>query len=239
MGYTTPFLAAALDSVRRRVAAEGAALAAKTRRCQGELDDAWLYAQPALAAPAYHLGEYAPSLVAVDNLSLADSSAAGVRTVLAALGLDDLVTVVNRDLTEAAADLPPAFGPIDFAWVDAWECLSFFDHYWDLINPDGGLVAMHYLLTYPEGEAVLRYLRMFQRANPGELEVVSLLEPHKLMQNSITLLRRTSGLAHRSDLGAAGHVRYGAELTAAARAQAGLPATAAVSAAERAEAGRA
>jgi predicted O-methyltransferase YrrM len=240
MGYTTPFLAAALESVRRQVAAEGAALAAKTHRCQGELDDDWLYAEPALAAPGYHLGEYAPSLVAVDNLSLADSSAAGVRTVLATLGLDDLVTVVNRDLTEAATALPATFHPIDFAWVDAWECLYFFDHYWDLINPDGGLVAMHYLLTYPEGEAVLRYLRKFQQANPGELEVVSLLEPHKLMQNSITLLRRTSGLAHRGDLGAAGHVRYGAELTAAARQQAGLPVPEPdMSAAERVEAGRA
>ena len=219
MGYTTPFLAAALAAVQEQSSAESAALAAKTRRHLaggGDLQDSWLFGDPPLVSPEFHLSSYLPCLVAVDNLSLAGSSAGQVADVLAELHLDHLVTVVNRDLHEAVEALPAHCTPIDFAWVDAWECLYFFDHYWELINPDGGLVAMHYLLTYPEGEAVLRYLKKFQQAHPTEVEITSLLEPHKLMQNSVTLLRRTSGLVNRDHVGTAGHVRYTEALTRAA-----------------------
>ena len=156
----------------------------------------------------------------MDNLSIADSSAGLVTEVLAQLRLDDLVTVVHSDLRAAADVVPDGFTPIDFAWVDAWECLYFFDHYWERIRPDGGLVAMHYLMTYPEGEAVLRYLKKFQQSYSDELEIVSLLEPHKLMQNSITLLRRCGGVADRGHLGSGGAVRYTDELTELARTQA-------------------
>ena len=123
-----------------------------------------------------------------------------------------MVTVINADLKDSLAQLAEHFQPIDFAWVDAWECLYFFDNFWDLINPDGGLVVMHYLMTYPEGEAVLRYLREFQKAHPGELETVNLLESQKLMQNSVTILRRTSGVKNRRYAGRGGEVRYTPEL---------------------------
>ncbi|MFR9725747.1 hypothetical protein ACL02R_20630 [Streptomyces sp. MS19] len=215
MGYTTPFLAAALADVEETVRAESAALAAKTRdhlaRGAG-LDDTWLLADPPLVSPSPHLAPYRPRLVAVDNLSIADSSAGRVREVLGGLGLDGLVTVVNSDLRDAADRLPAGFTPIDFAWIDAWECLWFFDHFWELIDPDGGLVVMHYLMTYPEGEALLRYIERFQHAHPGELEVVNLLESQKLMQNSVTVLRRTSGTRDRRYAGRGGRVRYTDEL---------------------------
>jgi hypothetical protein len=35
---------------------------------------------------------------------------------------------------------------------------------------------MHYLMTYPEGEAVIRYFRMWLEAHPGELEIVNMLD---------------------------------------------------------------
>src|SRR4051794_36475707 len=223
MGYTTPFLAAALAEVEEQVAAEGVALANKTRghlSAADELDDSWLHDEPPLVTPAFHLAEYRPELVAIDNLSIEDSSAGLVREVLGELGLDHRVTVVNADLRESKDLLPLGFRPIDLAWVDAWECLYFFDHFWDLINPDGGLVVMHYLLTYPEGEAVVRYIKEFQRAHPNELESVNLLESHKLMQNSITVLRRTSGLRDHRYAGAGGHVKYTETLRNDAMAQA-------------------
>jgi predicted O-methyltransferase YrrM len=222
MGYTTPFLAAALAGVRGQVAAETGALAAKSQRylaAGAPLGEDWLNAEPALVAPGFYRDGYAPSLVAIDDLSIPESSAPEVQRVLAELGLADLVTVVNADLRDCADRLPAGFVDIDFAWIDAWECLYFFDHFWELINPDGGLVAMHYLLTYPEGEALLRYIGKFQEAHPGELEMVNLLEPHKLTQNSLTVLRRTGGCEprHWSDTG--GEVRYDDALHADARAQ--------------------
>ncbi|MFI9361000.1 hypothetical protein ACIG5E_08050 [Kitasatospora sp. NPDC053057] len=225
MGFTTPFLAAALADAEELVQAEAGALAAKTQRhlaTEGELNDSWLLSEPPLVAPVSHLAPYRPRLVAVDNLSIADSSAGRVQKVLGELGLADRVTVVNADLRDSIERLPEDFAPIDFAWVDAWECLYFFDHFWELINPDGGLVVMHYLMTYPEGEALLRYIREFQKAHPGELETVNLLESQKLMQNSITILRRTSGVRERRYAGAGGNVRYTPELREQAERQVAL-----------------
>ncbi|MFD0372168.1 class I SAM-dependent methyltransferase [Streptomyces sp. NPDC059071] len=215
MGYTTPFLAAALAEAERTVADESLALAAKTREhldAGRRLDDGWLLAEPPLVTPSLHLEPYHPRLAAVDNLSIAESSAGRVREVLTELGLDDRVTVVNADLKDSLDKLPEEFTPIDFAWVDAWECLWFFDHFWPLINPDGGLVVMHYLMTYPEGDAVRRYIAKFQERHPGELEVVSLLESQKLMQNSVTILRRTSGARKLRYAGTGGRIDYSDQL---------------------------
>jgi predicted O-methyltransferase YrrM len=223
MGYTTPFLARALADVHEQVQLEAAALADKTRRHldgDGVLDDSWLLDEPPLLAPESYVDDYRPVLVAVDNLSIAESSAPLAWEVLCELGLDPWVRVVNADLRECAGQLPADFHPIDFAWVDAWECLYFFDHFWDLINPDGGLVVMHYLMTYPEGEAVVRYISEFQRRHPGELETVNLLESHKLMQNSVTILRRTADIKPRRYAGIGGQVRYTDELHAVASRQA-------------------
>jgi len=206
MGYTTPFLARALAEVESLVSAEAKALVDKSLpylRTGRELDEAWLGSDPALLVPTYYRSPYRPLFVAVDDLSMEDSSAGRVRTVLCELGLDQRVTVVNAALRDCVDRLPADLIPIDFAWVDAWDCLYFFEHFWDLINPDGGIVAMHYLMTYPEGEAILRYIAETQRLRPGEFEVLSLLESHKLRQNSITVLRRTSGVLERrySDVG--------------------------------------
>jgi predicted O-methyltransferase YrrM len=195
MGYTTPFLAATLADLRDQAREESAALANKTGEflAAGEcLGENWLNADPALLAPDFYVTEYAPRMVAVDNLSIPESSAVRVRGVLTELGLDDLVTVVNSDLRTAKDKLPGWLTPIDFAWVDAWECLYFFETFWELMNPAGGLLVMHYLMTYPEGEAVLDYLRLMQKLQPGEFEIINLVEQHKLTQNSVTMVRRTS-----------------------------------------------
>lgn len=223
MGYTTPFLAAALAEVAEQVRAESPALAAKTRpylEAAAPLTEEWLNAEPALLAPGFYHTPYTPRLVAVDDLSIPESSSGRVQDVLRELGLDQLVTVVNANLRDCADKLPADFDPIDFAWVDAWECLYFFDNFFDRINPDGGLLVMHYLMTYPEGESFLRYLAAQQRSRPGEFEIVNLLEPHKLTQNSITIVRRTSGVVARRYAEPGGELNFGDPLRAQAMAHA-------------------
>jgi predicted O-methyltransferase YrrM len=212
MGYTTPFLAATLAELEAEAEAESRGLAAKTLpyvENGHELDDDWLDTEPALLSPHFYARPYRSRFIAVDDLSLADSSAARVGEVLREIGLDDRVTVINAGLRDCIDLLPRDFTNIDLAWVDAWECLYFFDYFWELINPDGGLVIMHYLMTYPEGEAVLDYIAKTQRAHPGELEMLSLLEPHKLAQNSVTVLRRTAAGKPRPHAGRGGQINYG------------------------------
>jgi predicted O-methyltransferase YrrM len=223
MGYTTPFLASALSEIAEETLAEGPALAAKTWPYLDSgtpLDDEWMYGEPALLAPGFYNATYRPRLVAVDDLSMPESSSQRVRDVLCDLGLDELVVVVNADLRECVQHFPEDFTPIDFAWVDAWECLYFFDNFWDMISPDGGLVVMHYLMTYPEGDAFLRYLSAQQDCRPGEIEVVNLLEPHKLSQNSLTILRRTSGVVPRTYAEPGARMKYDDRLRMQAERQA-------------------
>ncbi|WP_424186826.1 class I SAM-dependent methyltransferase [Actinokineospora sp. G85] len=223
MGYTTPWLAAALAEAADDARAQAPALAAKTSGYLdrgADLDDEWMYAEPALLAPEFFTAPYQPRMVAVDDWSVPESSSPRVLDVLRALGLDEVVTVVNADLRECAQHFPADFTPIDFAWVDAWECLYFFDNFWDLVDPDGGIVVMHYLMTYPEGEAMLRYLARLHEGNPGEFETVNLLEPHKLSQNSLTILRRTSGAVRRAYAKPGARMDYGATLREQAERQA-------------------
>jgi predicted O-methyltransferase YrrM len=194
MGYTTPFLARALAQVAEVVRVERQALAAKTQPyfdADSALDNDWLFTEPALLSPTYYRSQYQPRLVAIDAMEGQDTSAPQVSAVLAELGLKDLVTVVNAELRSCVNRLPTDFLPVDFAWVDVWDCLYFFEHFMDLINPDGGLVVMHYLMTYPEGEAILDYIAQAQQSRPGEFEVLNMLESQKLSQNSVTILRRT------------------------------------------------
>ncbi|HEX7304446.1 hypothetical protein [Lentzea sp.] len=224
MGYTTPYLAAALAHVSDQVRTESAALAAKTAGhldTAGALDTDWVYAEPALRAPGFYLDPYEPKFVAVDDLSIPDSSAGQVLEVLESLGLADRVQVINANVRECRDLLPEDLAPIDLAWVDAWECLYFFDNFWDLINPDGGLLVLHYLMTYPEGEAILDYIAKVGRAKPGELEIVNLLEPHKMLQNSLTVIRRTSAGRARSFARPGGKLDFDGELRREAETQAG------------------
>jgi len=211
MGYTTPFIAATLAGLEQRIRTESRALVEKTRPHLDrgiDLNDDWLYAEPALLAPTFYREPYRAEFVAVDNLSIAESSAPTVREVLHELALHDRVTIINADLRDCLKLLPEGFTPIDLAWVDAWECLYFFDYFWELINPHGGLVVMHYLMTYPEGESILDYIGKVQQARPGELELLNLLEPHKLIQNSITVLRRTSAGKARQHAQRGGKISY-------------------------------
>ncbi|MEU6405192.1 class I SAM-dependent methyltransferase [Streptomyces sp. NPDC046985] len=227
MGHTTPYLARALAETEGLAEAEAVGLARKTRPYLAdgrELDEEWLESEPALLVPSSYREPFRPRLVAVDDLSDAASSAPQVNRVLAELGLDRWVTVVNADMRSAVDRLPGDFRPVDFAWVDAWDCLWFFEHCWDLIDPDGGIVVMHYLMTYPEGEAILEYIAESQRLRPGEFEVLSLLESHKLRQNSMTVLRRTSGVTARRYSDAGQRPRLGGRVRADAAALARPPA---------------
>jgi predicted O-methyltransferase YrrM len=220
MGYTTPFLAQALRDLDDTVESESEALAAKSAQYEQDeraLDEAWLEQPPALASPEFYLAPYEPELVAVDDLSSGKSSARHVGSILEDLGLADLVTTVDSKLADLPESTDPAFvTPFDLVWLDAWDCLTFFEECWHLVSPGGGLLVMHYLLTYPEGAAILEYLKSCQRTQPGSFELVSILEPHKLAQNSITVLRRTDGYADANHA-PGGAVRFTPELHEAAR----------------------
>ena len=72
------------------------------------------------------------------------------------------------------------------------------DAWWPRLSPAGGYLGVHSTLTNSLSRAWLERVRGAARAGPGGggggpfagAETVSLLEPHKLWQNSITLLQK-------------------------------------------------
>ncbi|UWS69855.1 LLM class flavin-dependent oxidoreductase [Streptomyces noursei] len=107
MGYTTPFIAAALASAEAQSKTEILGLVAKTKRhLHGDdLSDDWLIDEPALLAPGEYLEPHLPCMVAVDDLSIGQSSASRAHEVLRELGLDRYVEVVNASLHEAESQI--------------------------------------------------------------------------------------------------------------------------------------
>jgi predicted O-methyltransferase YrrM len=197
MGYTTPFLAEALADNEREIHSERSALIAKTRTyLGGDVTPVgsrdWQLAPPSFAVPGFYNQPHAPHLVAIDDLSDRDSSSSRTENVLADLDLTGLTTIINAPLDRARRVVPAHLTPFDFVWVDAWVALDFIESWWPLVSGDGGIVVLHYLLTYPEGRAILDYLKSIQETSSSELELLSLREPHKTEQNSVTVLRKTS-----------------------------------------------
>ena len=181
-GYTTPFLARALEQVR-----------ADSERERERLVAAHSAAAPedelVLLRREYYERSYEPHLVVVDDFSIEDSSASSVRVVLDSLHFSIDVTHINASAKDAKERLPSHAVPFDLVWVDAWECMYVFENYWPLIAVNG-VLAMHYLVGYPEGEAVIEYIKATQQLHPDRMECLSLVEPHKAAQHSITLVRR-------------------------------------------------
>jgi predicted O-methyltransferase YrrM len=157
----------------------------------------WLEADPPLALPEYYTQPYRPRCVSVDNLSSPFSAASRVREAAARAGLAHLLDqrcCDFRDVPSVAEDPEEVF---DLAWFDCGgygEYRDFLDLYWDKVRADGGMLVLHYTLTVPNHERVLAELQSQRETGVrGEFEMLSLLEPHKLMQNSVTLIRRAAG----------------------------------------------
>lgn len=158
---------------------------------------AWLEADPPLALPEYYARPYRPRCVSVNNVSSPFSAASRVRDAAEQAGLAHLLDqrfCDFRDLPSVLADPEEVF---DLAWFDCGgyhEYRDFLDLYWDRVRADGGMLLLHYTLTVPNHERILAELRSQRETGiRGQFEMLSLLEPHKLMQNSVTLIRRIAG----------------------------------------------
>lgn len=188
MGYTTPFLAKALHDNATAVELE-----------RSRLDNPAAELQP-LAYPSYYEQPHDPRLICVDRMTDPTSSAPRALKVLEQFGLSDRCSVIEGDLRGSSPAVRERLGLIDFAWIDTWDTLAFVREYWDLIDPAGGVLAVHYLMTYPEGRAILHYLRSLTGPEGGRLEMISFREPHRVAQNSITLIRRVRDYVDPEDL---------------------------------------
>ncbi len=177
-GYTTPFMAQALrDTVRD-----------------------WQQEQQQSGNPnfveGYHARDYSPSLLCIDNQTDSRSTAAQVQALVSDIGLAGFVEFVDADFTQYRQQIDKSRLPFDFIWYDCGgmpEYYVFFQEYWQVLNPNGGLMLMHSTLTNLHIATFIKSVKLAQATTDfANLELLSMLEPHKKKQSSVTLIRETS-----------------------------------------------
>ena len=187
LGYTTPFLLQALADSAADHRREVATLAARSEKN--------------LLLPDYYREPYAPVLCGIDDQSHPGSTAGAVAEVVAGMGLEPFLKLVPGDFRGQARSLGAAHLPIDFVWFDCGgiaEYRDFLFEYWGVINPDGGLLVLHSTQTNLTIHSVISRLKLEQATTKFlDFEMVSLLEPHKHAQNSVTLIRFTAGVSQK------------------------------------------
>lgn len=199
-GYTSAFLLQALEDNQREL-------------------DCWRSWKPSAGAKMQRDGWLAPSPVSndseeaagvlhcVDNLAHAGTTAHLLLGVAEQLGLEDSLRLHLDDaraFVEESEETVPTF---DFVWLDGLLDFArpppggtlgdgidvFLSMVWPRVAP-GGFVLLHSTLT---NSTVRRWLQNVEGASwgpPGA--VLSLLEPHKKFQNSVSLFqKRPAGYA--------------------------------------------
>jgi predicted O-methyltransferase YrrM len=187
-GYTTVLLLAACAENAADAVEEAELLRQKTAARQPS--PAWLDAGGKASAvdPGFYLKPHHPRLYCFERLASDSAYAARLRDTVEQLGLSHWFTYIQS--TEFSADrLPDEAFPIDLAWNDDEGYERFFDQLWERLNPKGGLMIFH---NTAGREGLWEELESIRRRASAErgLEVLTLAEPHKLTQNSCTILRR-------------------------------------------------
>jgi predicted O-methyltransferase YrrM len=136
------------------------------------------------------------SLLCIDNCLHQRQTATGAGAVAKTLGLSDYLKFIKGD----AYDMQFEEESIDFLWCDfgvGSRMKDFAKGAWKAIRP-GGFLVCHSTLTNIRTREWLEAVR--RRANEeetglpeGEFVEISLLEPQKVYQNSVTILQRRRG----------------------------------------------
>lgn len=147
----------------------------------------------------------APCLHAIDDFSDDFGRLQRLLRAIDALGLSRYLVLHRTRFQEA--QLPEAAQPFGMAWIDCGHQLEYPDlcnRFWPLVDEDGGLLGMHYThvdVTLPDapdeppvviaGPWVNAAKQQMLRAGmAADFELLSLVEPHKTRQGSLTLLRK-------------------------------------------------
>jgi predicted O-methyltransferase YrrM len=146
-----------------------------------------------LVTPEHYDAPYSPTLSVIDNISHSSGTAGRVQKIAEQLKLNHLLRFHEGDFRGMSKSFPDELLPLDFVWFDCGaydEYRAFIDEYWSLINPSGGLLILHSTLTNFQIRGIVSNLKLRQATNDfNKFEMLSLLEPHKWRQNSMTLIR--------------------------------------------------
>lgn len=137
-----------------------------------------------------------------DNYAHPDTSANKVEEIAKKLGLDKHLKLWNHDYRELNQLIPNNEKSFDLIWCD----LGGLEHYLvqkEILFPMlsdhmGSYIIFHSTLSNVHGLAFLNHLKLaiFEGQLPG-FEIISLFEPHKMRQNSCTIIRKSRGISNK------------------------------------------
>jgi hypothetical protein len=160
----------------------------------------WLFETPSWARPGYYLNAYEPKLFCMDDLRNSESSAPMVLNVIERIGLSGYVSFHDRDFW---ASPPQSIFPdqlaFDLIWIDLpigirgmIELIQ--GDFWNCLRGDGGLLIIHDMMTTRGGQFLVDELKRQQKNTRfADFELVGFLEPQRLMQGDVVIIRKTSG----------------------------------------------
>ena len=143
----------------------------------------------------------------VDNMAHEHTSAHRVQAASEQLGISSALRFYNADALDADASSRLAISPggsdgdraFGLVWIDlgaAHRLRALVDSWWPRVDPAGGMLVVHSTLTNEASRVWLEHMRAASADSEsfyGRFELLSLLEPHKCFQNSLTMLRRRGG----------------------------------------------
>jgi hypothetical protein len=197
-GYTTLYMLAALAENTSDVIEETSLLRIKTKSLMGsDLSNfsrstaaQWIEdgGKACGADPGFYLNRYNPRLYSIEKLGSGHEYPLRVRKTVDELNLSQFFVYLPG--RRPSPDLLPSEAfPIDLAWNDDDEYMHFFDEFWDRLNSKGGLMIFHNTVSVEAFWNIISCIKA-KRSEAGDLEILTLPEPHKLNQNSCTILRR-------------------------------------------------
>lgn len=195
LGYSTLFVLQALADNRTEAQRDA-------RIAGGTLTDP---ARHEVLHPGYDHAGHAAHLHGIDDFSEDEPRLQRFLQILERLNLSPLFTLHRCRFQDV--QLPAEAGPFGFMWLDCGHQLDYPDllnRFWPLLDADGGLAAIHYThvdVDVPDGGATAKVVipgpcanalrrQQLQAGMGAGFELLSLVEPHKHRQGSVTLLRR-------------------------------------------------
>lgn len=197
IGYSTLFLLKALEENVKSHCFERQHLASKniphdysfTGDC---FNNFFFDKHTAFLNPKFYIDDYKPKLVCFEKLPGDHPYCSNMINIINDLGLAEYLHLIHGNACEESHKIPAEFLPLDFIWNDDDSYYKFFKAYWELMNSETSYILYHSTEASTSlGFADLEKIKKALSYEDGH-ELLTMVEPHKLHQNSFTVIRKSS-----------------------------------------------
>ena len=215
LGYSTAFISEGLSKVKSNFDKESKILSKIHNKMENIKENELSIART--LNPEYYVKPYNPVHICIDDFSLKDTNAQLVLEELKKNNLLKQTFIIKSDFRGKSKEILNKFGKINFVWFDCGgpkEYRDFINEYWELIENDSYLL-FHFTFSYLfkisdfEENVNEKVGKMMENKNHAAIyakvkdeilltlnnkkkkyEIISLVEPHKYRQSSVTIVKK-------------------------------------------------